>query len=306
MNKIYTTILISALTIIPILTYADTRWSEGDGEHTSKPHVEYETGTNILLVSDQTDGVDTPEYFDAYYISALDWHNVNYTYWDHDTYGSPQLEDLEPYGLIIWFTGNSGQYSSDIPYYGHITLTLEEEQTLFSYLTTLEGDRGVLLSGMWVAWNCVADASTQSQTYSPLFSHLLSLDYPQDNFTDWIEVDDDWTLDSEQSSPIYKADTITIDWKSSQNYPDMLESMVDGGDAKWYDGGEYHHYACIHNEGEKLMGGKYRIALMSCPFEAIGTSEERFTVMGDILDWYKIPSVSIETESIGTIKTIFR
>ena len=262
-------------------------------------------GVSVLLVSDETDGVDNPQFFDAYYIQALTSYNIAYSFWNHDLNGSPKLSDLEPYKLIIWFTANSGQYSSDTAHYGHITLTLEEEKTLNDYLTTLDGDRGLILSGMWIAWNCVANASNNTQEYSTLFSGLLGLDYPVDNFTNWINVNNDWDLKGEASSPIFKSKTYGVEWKSSKNNPDMLDSNLNGGDTKWFYKNDYHHFACIHNEGDKMIGGKFRIALMSCPFEAVGSTDDKKNVMKNILDWCKVPSVSIENTSIGEIKSLF-
>ncbi|MGQ9705620.1 MAG: hypothetical protein ACUVWP_01275 [bacterium] len=261
--------------------------------------------TSVLLVSDQTDGVDNPQFFDAYYIQALNSHNVAYSFWDHDRFGSPKLTDLEPYKLIIWFTGNSGQYSSDTPNFGHVTLTKDEEKTLCDYLNTLSGDRSVILSGMWIAWNCVANASNNSQEFSILFSGLLGLDYPVDNFTGWITVNDDWEVKGVKESPIFKGAIYGVEWKSNMNNPDMLESNVNGGDARWFDGSQFHHHSCIHNEGDKMIGGKFRIALLSCPFESIGSNDDRKKLMGNILNWCKVPSISIENTSIGQIKSLF-
>jgi len=294
------------------LSYTNECLAENKGNNTyysnlssSRNNPVNTTGISVLLVSDETDGVDSPQYFDAYYIQALTSHNIAYSFWDHDLHGSPKLSDLEPYKLIIWFTANSGQYSSDTPNYGHLTLTKDEEKTLNDYLMTLDGDRALILSGMWIAWNCVANSSNNTQEYSLLFTGLLGLDYSGDNFTNWIKVTDDWDLKETSNSPIFKGATYGIEWKSKLNNPDMLESSMNGGDAKWFDTNDYHHYACIHNEGDKMGGGKFRIALMSCPFESVGGADDKKKVMGNILNWCKVPSVSIESTSIGAIKSLF-
>jgi hypothetical protein len=167
--------------------------------------------TPILLVSDQTDGVDTPEYYDSYYINAVESGGYGYGVWDHDILGSPSYEDLENFSMVIWYTGISGEYSADNEIYGNITLTPSERFTLANYLMETEGDRTLVLSGMWIAWNCVADAGNETQLSSLLFSSLLGLDYHQDNFTNWIEVQDDWCVEGAGGVPVFPDGDVQIE-----------------------------------------------------------------------------------------------
>lgn len=262
-------------------------------------------GVSILLVSDQTDGVDNPEYYDSIYIDVLEANNYSYSVWDHEVLGSPTFEDIEDYEMIIWFTGISGEYSADNETYGHLTLTLQEEATLLKYLSLTEGDRMLVLSGMWIAWNCVADASSQQQIYSPLFSGILGLEYHQDNFMNWIEVDDDWTVDGVAGSPFFSGGTYDIDWNSSGNFPDQLESVEGKETAKWMDEtNTSHHNGIVYNSMEK-SNGTARMVLMSCPLEAIGEADDRKQIIEEMCNWAGIYPVSIQSVSLGNIKSLF-
>jgi len=264
--------------------------------------------SSVLLVSDQVDGVADPQFFDEYYVSAMEYYGYAYTIWDHNALGSPTIGDLEPYSAIIWYTGNSGQYPADDPYFGHLTLSLGEEKTLETYLNTGDQDRLLVLSGMWIAWNCIANSDDHSQFYSPLFSALLGLSYIEDNFTDWIHVDDDWTLEG-VGDQFYGTSSYEIIWASDFNYPDQLEAVSPGdATAIWVDADEeHHHYSCVYACGEKTIGsGEYHIALLSCPIESIGDQEERNEILHNLLMWGGTHLINIQPTSLGGIKSLFR
>jgi len=262
-------------------------------------------GVSILLVSDQSDGVDQPEYYDSSYIDAVEAGNYSYGVWEHDILGSPTFEDIEDYDIIIWFTGKSGEYSADHPIFGHVTITPEEESILYKYLMETDGDRLLVLSGMWIAWNCVADASSEEQIYSPLFTDLFGLDYVDDNFTNWILVEDDWSLIGVGGAPFFSNGYYNIDWLSTGNFPDQLESMYDGETAIWCEPGDiYHHYGIIYNSVVKA-NGTARTILMSSPLESIDNSEDRERLIEEICNWAGVYPVSIQTMSYGSIKKIF-
>ena len=263
----------------------------------------------VLLVSDQVDGVSDPQFFDSAYISAILQNNFAYVLWDHNIYGSPTLDDLQPYSAIIWYTGNSGQYPADNPDYGHLTLTLDEEETLVNYLNTGDQDRIIILSGIWIAWNCVANADTHTQLYSDLFSHMLGLSYVEDNFfTGWIDVDDDWTIVG-VGDDFYGSTTYELDWASDNNYPDQLEAVSPGNTtATWQDPSYIsHHYSCIYAEGVKDSGvGMYHLALLSCPVESIKDADLRNEIIYNLLLWGGTHTIGIQPVSVGEIKSLFR
>ncbi len=267
----------------------------------------------ILLVSDQVDGVADPQLFDRYYIRALrDAYpkaKVTYVVWDHWEQGEPTFEDLRKYKVVIWFTSTSGDAPASDPLRGNITLSPSEQESLVAFLSRTPGTTTLMLSGMYIAWNCVADAVREKQFYKPLFSDYLKLKYPHDNFDKWITVEDNWKLVGEAGCPIFKWNTYTINWRHHRNFPDQLEPAAAGGSARWEDPGrKRHHRAVIRARGEKSNGGTYKIVLFSCPFENIQHDGDRAEVMRNFLEWaggWPFEEVAVEPASLGRVKALF-
>jgi hypothetical protein len=250
----------------------------------------------VLLVADEVDGVDFPQHFYSGYETLLDALAVEYNLWDHSVSGEPDLDDLAPYDVVIWVTGNScGRPASD-PVYGHSALSLAEEGTLRQWLET-DGGRGLMLSGMWIGWNCVADADTEDQLPSTFFDWYVGLDYPEDNFTDWIEVDDDWTLEP-TSSARFITESYDVNWLSDENYPDQVESAVGWTEAHWTDPDSLHHHkAVIANEGYD-----WRTVLFACPLEAVSGESNRRDILDRVLVWFMEGEANVVESSWGEIK----
>jgi len=262
----------------------------------------------ILLVSDQVDGVSSPQLFDSYYENAVLNAGYTYTKWDHPTQGSPSYAVLAPYKVVIWYTSTSGQAPASDPLYGSLTLTAAEQDALCQYLWQTPGTTTVLLSGMYFAWNCVADAEHEVQLYKPLFSDYLKLNYPHDNFTNWILVEDNWKYGGESSCPIFQGKNYVVNWRHYTNYPDQLEAGSGGAASAWWVdlANAHHHRSVIRAEGSKPNGGHYRIVLFSCPFENILHDTDRTAVMKNFLDWAGVSESEVAPASWGQIKTLFR
>lgn len=261
----------------------------------------------VLLVSDYVDGVANPQDFTRYYKNALRGNGYTYAVWDHWKYGEPTFEDLRKYKVIIWFTSTSGAAPASDPLRGSITLSPSEQEALVSFLSRTPGTTTVMLSGMYIAWNCVADAVHEKQLYKPLFSDYLKLKYPKDNFNNWILVEDGWKLVGEGSCPIFEGKTYPVNWRHHRNFPDQLEPAAAGGSARWEDlGYGRHHRAVIHHEGDKANGGKYKIVLFACPFENIQHDDDRTVVMGNFIEWAKLEENAVEPASLGRVKAVFR
>jgi hypothetical protein len=160
---------------------------------------------------------------------------------------------------------------------------------------------------MYIAWNCVADADNERQIYKPLFSDYLKLNYPKDNFTNWIKVEDDWKLVG-GSNAIVK-NTYAINWRHHKNFPDQLESAGGTAAAWWQDlGARRHHRGVIYAEGDKANGGKYKIVLFSCPFENILHDTKRAEVMKNFLEWAggrPFGENAVKPASLGRVKALF-
>jgi Zn-dependent metalloprotease len=242
---------------------------------------------SILLVSDQTDDAVTPEYYDQIYTDAFDEYGISYTVWDHDTQGEPTLSDLAPYSVIFWITGVSGGTAASGDPGGHVTLTLSEEATLVDWLDL--GGKNLVLSGFWIAWNCVADAGTQTQYASTLFDDYIKLSYPVENFSGWITVDNTWTLDG-QGGPIGGTDIWPVNWVSAENYPDQLESTEAGSIIYMWNDGALTHYG----GGIKYDGGTFKTVLLAAPVEQVGDTDDKNLLVARILDWFSGAAKSLD------------
>jgi hypothetical protein len=261
----------------------------------------------ILLVSDQVDGVRNPQLFDSYYENAVRDAGYTYVRWDHFARGEPTFQDLRDYKVVIWYTSTSGDAPASDPLRGEITLTPAEQSTLVKFLTQTPGTTTVMLSGMYMAWNCVADAAHERQLYKPLFSDKLRLNYPHDNFDNWIKVEDDWKLGGESSCPIFKGETYTVNWRHHANWPDQLEPASGGLASAWWQDKENkkHHRAVIRASGAKANGGKYQLVLFACPFENIFHDTDRAVVMENFLKWAGTSQNPVEPASLGRVKALF-
>ncbi|MCD4733600.1 hypothetical protein K8R78_05125 [bacterium] len=268
---------------------------------------------DVLLISDQTDEVTSPPNFDEYYEDALNDYSVPYSY-DKLVHSSDITStELDPYNMVVWYTGVSAPYPSNNPK-GHATLTLDEESALVNWLNaTPSGEtRGLWLSGRFIAYNCIADTNTQGQIYSQLFSGYFGLDYPQDNFTDPISVNSDWVGEAWSGRPPMWGYSKAIFWRSStggNNIPDMLASTGAGwGALKWTDPSSNDHYASmIANTGTSANGGTWKVVLSALPLECIGDEsqhDEQVMTMRDILDWFNA-TAAIEETTWGQLKAQF-
>ena len=261
----------------------------------------------ILLVSDQVDGVANPQLFDSYYEKAVEAAGYTYAKWNHAVRGEVPFEEMRKYKVIIWYTSTSGDAPASDPLRGSLTLTPNEQANLVAFLSQTPGTTTVMLSGMYFAWNCVADATTETQLYKPLFSDYLKLQYPAANFTQWIKVEDDWKIVGEPSCPILKGQTYTLNWRHFTTWPDQLEPASGGAASAWWEDRENrrYHRAVIRAEGTKPNGGRYRVVLFSCPFENILHEQHRKTVMKNFLAWAGTSEVGVTPSSLGRVKTLF-
>jgi len=265
-------------------------------------------GHGILLVSDQVDGVTNPEDFDRYYEDAIREAGYTYAKWDHAARGDVPFEELSKYSLVIWFTSTSGASPASDPLRGNLTLSLTEQAALERFLAEPEGTTAVVLSGMYIAWNCVADATTEQQLYKPLFSDYLKLAYPADNFDRWFKVERNWKYRGENGDPLFQGKSYGIAWRHNANYPDQLEPAAGGAPSAWWldPDNVQHHRAVIRANGAKDNGGDWRIALFACPFENIYYAADRTTIMKNIIAWSgAVAAKATAPESFGRIKALF-
>jgi fibronectin type 3 domain-containing protein len=231
---------------------------------------------NILLVSDPADEAITIENYDAVYTHGFETAGLAYTIWDHQTQGEPTLTDLQDYNCIFWYTATSGGSALT-----HACLSLAEEQTLVDWMNL--GDRFLCLSGIWIAWNCIADATAQQQVPSVLFDDYIKLDYPPENYGAWIYVTNSWFLDG-LTNPVGADIDWPINWVSGENYPDQLESTVPASGNEcftWMDPNVSHHQGGISYDG-----GSFKTVFLACPVEQVGAEADKDLLIANILNWF--------------------
>lgn len=234
----------------------------------------------ILFVSDQSDGYNDPEYWDTLYARLLGF--TDYDIWNYPEYREPALQFLNGYNTVIWYTGTSNGYSAVNPTEGNLSLTTKDRLLLTYWLDygTYPEPHNLCLSGMWIAWNTIADTDSQIQLPDLLFDYYFYLNYPPENFTDWIDVDNAWSLPG-SGMGFVGVDTFGVNWRSSENYPDQLEPIASYSRSvfEWLDPTNTSHYQA----GIQYDGGHFKTVFLSCPFEGMAEPE---TVMTRMLDWF--------------------
>ncbi|MEW6684861.1 MAG: FlgD immunoglobulin-like domain containing protein [Candidatus Edwardsbacteria bacterium] len=244
------------------------------------------TEAKILLVSDEYDGYNVPEYWDTLYVRILQengFDSTKYDLWDYPCWGGVRDELLNLYDVIVWYTGTSNGNPASSSY-ANLSLSPSDRAGLIRWLEsgTSIKPKNLCLSGMWILWNTIADAYNQIQLSDSLFDYYFHLSYPKENFTDWIKVDSLWKLEAAPGGFV-TSKSVPIYWRSKENFPDQLDTLsgFSQGVMKWLDGGDTtHNLACISHSG-----GYFKTVIFTCPFEGMFQPE---VVMRDMLHWFGI------------------
>ncbi|MBI4727451.1 T9SS type A sorting domain-containing protein [candidate division TA06 bacterium] len=240
----------------------------------------------ILLLSDEYDGHNVPEYWDSLYARIIEYcgfDSTGYDIWNYPEWGGVRNELLGLYDVIIWHTGTSnGNPASSIC--GGLSLNLDDRTGVIQWLESgsLTSPKNLCLSGMWIPWNTIADADNGAQLADSLFDRYFYLRYPKENFTDWIRVDNLWKLEA-VSGGFITTNSIPLYWRSQENFPDQLEAIpgFSQGEINWLDSTNTAH----HLAGISYDGGYFKTVLFTCPFEGMFQPE---TIMADMLKWFGV------------------
>lgn len=201
----------------------------------------------ILLVDD-----DKVDGYESYYGNALYANGYDYDYWTVYHWGSPTLETLSDYPIVIWFTGDD--FST--------TLTSADQDNLSAYL---DSGKSLFLSGQDIGWDI---------TGTSFYSDYLHAQY----------IDDDtgiYALEGVSGDPIGNGLEIGIsggDGADNQLWPSEIESA----DA---------NSTCVFNYSGDGCGAvrastsDYRVVYLAFGFEAINDSTDRTLVMERIVTW---------------------
>jgi len=202
---------------------------------------------DILLVDD-----DKGNSYETYYENALSANNYNYVKWDVQTSGSPSLQTLQDFDMVIWFTGDDWT----------TTLTYQDQYHLENFLNS--GGK-LFVSGQDIGYDI---------RYDFFYSYYLHAKYLLDD-------SNIFTLGGVEGDPISNGSSIEIDGTggaNNQKWPDVIAPL--NGDAKTiftYTGGD-----C---GAVRTNTFDYRIVYLGFGFEAINNSQDRITLMRRSIEW---------------------
>ncbi|RLG81477.1 MAG: hypothetical protein DRO09_01950, partial [Thermoprotei archaeon] len=211
------------------------------------------SATTFIIVIDDDEG----ENYEQYYTSALNdlgyGEGVDYDLWRYNESGTPSLELLSAYDLVIWFTGKD--YST--------TLTAGDRDLLAGYL---DGGGSLFISGQDIGFDIYNDNITWFQTY-------LKAIYEADD----TNIDNVTGL----SGTIFEGKTYLLsggDGAGNNNYPSDISPT--GGSS----------LALCYGEDQTLgaavtYSGVFRLVYFAFPFEAINSATDRSDCMETILNF---------------------
>ncbi|MBU1891260.1 hypothetical protein KJ782_07320, partial [Patescibacteria group bacterium] len=158
------------------------------------------------------------------------------------------------------------------------------------------GDRYLVGTGIWLAWDCIADATNSVQLPSVLFDDYFQLDYPPENFGGWIVVANTWWMDG--LGPVGGDTDYPINWVSAENYPDQLEpnsALDDDKTYTWIDASSIsHHQGAINYDG-----GTFKTVLMACPPEQLSGQDTQDLIIANILGWFSGKSRDLDLSPLA-------
>lgn len=202
---------------------------------------------DILLVDDDDNSPDVQDY----YTYALDQLGVSYTVWDTAVSDNePLLADMQPYDMVIWFTGDYfGTYAGPSAATEYdLEWWLNEGNCFFISSEDYHYARG--LTGFMVGYLGVESITDDAGNYTAVtgqdsFSYLgtYPLVYPVADYSDII-------------TPTYIVPTEVI-----------------------FTGNNGYNAAIARNTG------LYQTTYWAFPFEAIATDAARVTSMAAVMDW---------------------
>ncbi|MBN1136665.1 MAG: S8 family serine peptidase [Anaerolineae bacterium] len=241
---------------------------------------------NILLVDDDWDQYSGEPYNGTgtyYYTSTLEALGYTYDRWDTWTQNDPGLADLQPYDVVVWFTG----------YAWAGTVTQTNEIDLAAYL---DGGGNLILSAEDYLYDQGSTAFGQNYLGIGTFTEDVSDTDPVGNAGDPIgDGLGPYTLTVPTSWPV-----------GGELYPDYAGPGAGAGSP-------FSFQASGENNSTDLDGGPWRTAFIAWPLEGLADLDDRVEVLGAALDWlcpsgaeaavYLTPPVQEGTGTPGAVVT---
>ena len=218
----------------------------------------------VLLVDD-----DDGEAMEGYIEYSLDGAGIDYEMWDVVAQGSPDLNTLSGYGIIIWTTGDD--YSG--------TLTSEDKLNLAGYL---DNGGGLLLSSQDYLWEHGIDSFAGN--YLRVGGYDSDVGTSRITGIDGDPISDglDFVLDFPAGLSNYSDDI----QPAAGAFPVFLNSGYKGGG-----GSKADEYGAIRFEDGG--GAGFRTVFFSTPFEAVPRGAGSIELMAKTLAWLSPPASGI-------------
>jgi len=217
---------------------------------------------DILVVDD-----DEGDNYEQYYTSALSANGYHYNVYPVYKLGSPSMEILCEYPVVIWFTGNDCTS----------TLTSTDQSNLQNYL---DSGGNLFISGQDIGWDI---------NETSFYSDYLHAQYLRDD----TEI---FSLEGVVGDPIGDGLNIGIsggDGANNQAWP----SEIAPADAY---ASSVFNYSGDGTGAIKADTGIYRVVYFAFGFEAINNSDDRKIVMDRVIDWFNItPQHNVRISSVS-------
>ncbi|MCB9134563.1 MAG: S8 family serine peptidase [Anaerolineales bacterium] len=230
--------------------------------------VEQGSACQVLLVDDDWDFTSPNFGGRYYYTSTLDTLGYNYSVWDTGSMGTPTSTDMDPYNVVVWFTG----YDWQTP------ISPTEEAELVNYLNAggnvlvsdidqnyAFGLTPLMTEYFWVdtAVDDVAITNTVGNPADPLFSGLgpYTLARP-----------DQWDA-------YWPTGTFEGPWD------DEVYARSGGFEPTLYD-------STGAPNGTRYNGGNFKTIYFGWPLEWVPDVNDRADIMGNALSWLCAPNTT--------------
>jgi len=208
---------------------------------------------NVLLVDDDCDGNNVEEY----YTKTLDSLGIAYDYWQHSSKGSPSVNILAGYSVIIWFT------EASFP-----SLSIDDIDNLTSYLNN---GGNLFLTGQDIGWDF---NDPEGYNYgNPFYADYLHADYVSN-------ISYNLHVVGEVNNPISNDLSYFIsggDGANNQFSPDIIEPKPEANTV--------FSYSNFQGAGV-TYSGIYKVVYFGFGFEGIDNYAMRNTVLNNIIDWF--------------------
>lgn len=225
-------------------------------------------GNPRILLVDDDNGAD----YERWYKEAIDSLKTFYRVWNTITSGSPSLDTLLAYPVVVWFTGLDSLN----------TLTTTDQNNLTSYLNS---GKNLFLCGQNIGQNIGS---------TPFYSNYLHASYVTTHTAQLYAV-------GVPGNPIggVNGDTIVLGGAGGAANASSCDGIRPVGGA--YGAFRYRNYADTTVYGAINFSGTYKVVYFGMPFEAINHSPTRYIqkweVMRRILTFFNEPLPQTITEN---------